>query len=208
MRKYLLITPKEIPSHLQKIYYSILSCLLLPKSCLLRDFFFVCATLYIVPCYIIAKKWFQKYWFYAFLMMIGSFSFWTYGTNGIRNGIATAFFLMALASNKRLIQILWLFLAVNFHSSMLLPTAALVATWFYNRPKGFYYFWLLSIPLSLMFPGFLVSLYDKDGFLDILSKFATNQETKKEITSSIMTEVQQYNIENVMQYWKENIFND
>ena len=56
--------------------------------------------------------------------------------------------------------------------------------------------------------GFLVSLYDKDGFVDILSKFATNQETKKELTSSIMTEVQQYNIENVMQYWKENIFKD
>lgn len=119
-----------------------------------KAFFFVCATLYIVPCYVIAKKWFQKYWFYAFLMMIGSFSFWAYGTNGIRNGIATAFFLMALASNKRLIQILWLFLAVNFHTSMLLPTAALIATWFYNQPKGFYYFWLLSIPLSLMFPGF------------------------------------------------------
>lgn len=124
-----------------------------------QSFFFVCATLYIVPCYIIAKKWFQKYWFYAFLMMIGSFSFWAYGTNGIRNGIATAFFLMALASNKRLIQILWLFLAVNFHSSMLLPTAALIATWFYNQPKGFYYFWLLSIPLSLMFPGFWGSFF-------------------------------------------------
>src|SRR5690625_4230352 len=124
-----------------------------------QNFFLVCAALYIVPCYIIAKKWFQKYWFYAFLMMIGSFSFWAYGTNGIRNGIATAFFLMALASNKRLIQILWRFLAVNFHGSMMLPTAGLVATWFYNQPKGFYYFWLLSIPLSLMFTRFWESFF-------------------------------------------------
>lgn len=124
-----------------------------------QSFFFVCATLYIVPCYVIAKKWFQKYWFYAFLMLVGSFTFWNYGVNGIRNGIATAFFLMALASNKRLIQMLWLFLAVNFHTSMLLPTAALIATWFYNQPKGFYYFWLLSIPLSLMFPGFWESFF-------------------------------------------------
>src|SRR5690625_3438603 len=129
------------------------------KIMLAQILFLVCAALYIVPCYIIAKKWFQKYWFYAFLMMIGSFSFWAYGTNGIRNGIATAFFLMALASNKRLIQILWLFLAVNFHGSMMLPTAGLVATWFYNQPKGFYYFWLLSIPLSLMFPGFWESFF-------------------------------------------------
>lgn len=129
------------------------------KIMTVESFFFICSVLYVIPAYVISKKWFQKYWFYAFLMMIGSFSFWSYGTNGIRNGIATAFFLMALASNKRLIQILWLFLAVNFHSSMLLPTAALIATWFYNQPKGFYYFWLLSIPLSLMFPGFWESFF-------------------------------------------------
>src|SRR5690625_6548837 len=42
---------------------------------------------------------------------------------------------------------------------MMLPTAGLVATWFYNQPKGFYYFWLLSIPLSLMFPGFWESFF-------------------------------------------------
>lgn len=124
-----------------------------------RVYFFICAAIYVIPCYVISRKWFQKYWFYAFLMMIGSFSFWAYGVNGIRNGIGTAFFLMALASNKRLIQMLWLFLAVNFHTSMLLPTAALIATWFYNQPKGFYYFWLLSIPLSLMFPGVWESLF-------------------------------------------------
>lgn len=124
-----------------------------------RVYFFICAAIYVIPCYVIARKWFQKYWFYAFLMMIGSFSFWAYGTNGIRNGIGTAFFLMALASNKRLIQMLWLFLAVNFHTSMLLPTAALIATWFYNQPRGYYYFWLLCIPLSLMFPGFWENLF-------------------------------------------------
>src|SRR5690625_981905 len=66
---------------------------------------------------------------------------------------------MALASNKRLIQILWLFLAVNFHTSMLLATAALVATWIYNQPTDFYYFWLLSMSLSLMFPGFWESFF-------------------------------------------------
>lgn len=124
-----------------------------------RVYFFICAAIYVIPSYVIARKWFQKYWFYAFLMLVGSFSFWAYGTNGIRNGMATAFFLMALASNKRLIQMLWLFLAVNFHGSMMLPTAALIATWFYNQPKGFYYFWLLSIPLSLMFPGVWESLF-------------------------------------------------
>lgn len=124
-----------------------------------RVYFFICAAIYVIPCYVISKKWFHKHWLYAFLMLVGSFSFWAYGTNGIRNGMASSLFLLALASNKRLIQILWLFLAVNFHTSMLLPTAALIATWFYNQPKGFYYFWLLSIPLSLALPGFLENFF-------------------------------------------------
>lgn len=119
-----------------------------------RAYFFICAVLYVIPCYMISRKWFKEYWFYAFLMLVGSFSFWAYGTNGIRNGLATAFFLMALASSKRWMQIIWIFLAVNFHGSMLLPSAGLVLTWFYNQSRGFYYIWLASIPLSLALPGF------------------------------------------------------
>lgn len=124
-----------------------------------RVYFFICAAIYVIPCYVISRKWFKKYWFYAFLMLVGSFTFWAYGVNGIRNGIASALFLMALASDKRWIQILWLFLAFNFHASMLLPSAGLILTWFYNQPRGFYYMWLLSIPLSLALPGFWENLF-------------------------------------------------
>lgn len=54
--------------------------------------------------------------------------------------------------------------------------------------------------------GFLVPIYDKERYVDILIKFAENRESKQEISSNIMTEVQKYNINNVMQFWKENIF--
>lgn len=124
-----------------------------------KAFFFVCATLYVVPAYVVSKKWFKTYWFYAFLMLVGSFSFWAYGTNGIRNGIATSLFLMALSADKRVFQILWLILSVNFHAAMYLPAMGFVATWFYNQPKYFFYFWLASIPLSLAFGGFWESFF-------------------------------------------------
>lgn len=119
-----------------------------------KSFFFVCSALYIIPCYTIAKKWFKDYWFYAFLLMVSSFSFWAYGTNGIRNGLATSFFLMALSRERKVYQVIWLWLAINFHSSMILPTAAFVATWFVNKNKYYFYFWLLCIPLSLALGGF------------------------------------------------------
>lgn len=119
-----------------------------------KQFFFICSAIYVIPHYVISKKWFKDYWFFAFLMMVGSFSFWAYGTNGIRNGMATAVFLLAFTSKKKVFQIFWLLVSVNFHASMYLPALGFVITWFYNKPKGFYYFWLASIPLSLGLPGF------------------------------------------------------
>src|SRR5690606_18818632 len=60
-------------------------------------FFLLSAVLYIIPLFIVSKKWFNQYWFYMFLMLIGSLSFWGYGVNGIRNGIATSLFILAIS---------------------------------------------------------------------------------------------------------------
>lgn len=124
-----------------------------------NSFFFLCATLYVIPAYVISKKWFNKGWFYSFLLIVGSFSFWSYGTNGIRNGLGTSMFLIALAFDKRYIKVIFLALAIGFHKSMALPVLGYVITWFYNNPKPFFYFWLASIPLSLALPGFWESLF-------------------------------------------------
>jgi len=125
----------------------------------IHAYFFICAVLYVVPLYLICKKWFKQYWFYAFLMLVGSFSFWAYGTNGIRNGIATSLFLLAISREKKVFQILWLLVSVNFHASMYLPAIGFVITWFYNKPYGFFYFWLAAIPLSLAAPGLWENIF-------------------------------------------------
>ena len=122
-------------------------------------YFFICALLYIAPLYLVCKKWFEEYWYYAFLMLVISFSFWAYGVNGIRNGIASSFFLFGISRDKRLFQIIWLFIAVGFHKTMLLPSLGFVITWFYNKSKSFFYFWVLSIPFSLVLPGFWENLF-------------------------------------------------
>lgn len=147
-------------------------------------FFVVCASLYIIPMYIISKKWFKDYWFYAFLMLVASFSFWAYGTNGIRNGIATSFFLLAISRDKRIFQILWLLIAVGFHKTLLLPVAGFVITWFYNLPKGFFIFWLATIPLSLIFPGFWENFF-ADFITDERSGFFTDGNVNEDSFSSV-----------------------
>ena len=122
-------------------------------------FFLVCAFLYIFPLWYACKKWFKDYSFYAFLALIVSFSFWSYGTNGIRNGIATSLFLYALSRDKMVFKILWILIAVGFHKSIIIPASALALTYFYNDPKKFFFGWLACIPLSLLAGGFWEGLF-------------------------------------------------
>ena len=129
-------------------------------------FFMVCALLYVVPLYLVCEKWFKQYWFYAFLMLVISFSFWSAGTNGIRNGIAGSLFLLGISRKKRIFQILWLLVAMNVHFSIFLPIVAFITVQFHNKPKSFLIFWLAAIPLSLLLGGFWESLFASLGFED------------------------------------------
>lgn len=129
-------------------------------------YFLTCAALYIIPLYLVTKKWFGDYWYYGFLTLAISFSFWAYGTNGIRNGIATSLFLLAVSRERWFWKIVFLYLAINFHKTMMLPAIAYLIAYFYNRPKYFLAFWFLCIPLSLVagsfFQGIFASLFDDD----------------------------------------------
>lgn len=119
-----------------------------------RMFFMVCALLYILPLYFAAKKIFADYAFYGFFILVLALSFWPYGTNGIRNGIATSLFVFGITRDKKLAVGIWLFAALLIHRSMLLPIAAYIVAITYNKPKFYFYCWLLAIPLSLILGSF------------------------------------------------------
>lgn len=142
-------------------------------------FFFICTVLYVVPIYIVCKKWFKKYWFYGFLFLVISFTFWSYGVNGIRNGIAGSLFLFGLSRDKRLFQILLIILAIGFHKSMMLPAIGYILVQFYNNPKGYIILWVLCIPLSLAAGGFWETFFASLGFEDKrLSYLVTKAESE------------------------------
>ena len=130
-------------------------------------FFMVCFSLYVLPMYRVSKVFFKEYWFYAFLMFIVSFSFWSYGTNGIRNGLATSFFLLAISyqHNKALMAFIF-FISIQIHQTLLLPIFAYALTFFYVKPKVFLIGWLCSIPLSIALGGFWENLFASLGFGD------------------------------------------
>jgi hypothetical protein len=152
----------------------------------LSTFFTVVAFIYVFPIYKISKKYFNEYWYYAFVMFLVSFSFWTYGVNGIRNGAACSLFLLGLCydRNKVLMAVCFM-LAISFHKSLLLPIVAYLITYVYNNPKFFFIGWLVSIPLSLVAGGLWVSLFTSLGFGDDrLSGYLTTAASEETFAST------------------------
>lgn len=143
-------------------------------------FFLLCAILYILPLYLICKKWFKDYWFYAFLLLAISFSFWAYGVNGIRNGIASSLFLLGISRDKRLWQIFWIIISIGFHKTMILPFAGFILANLINKPKLFILFWISAIFMSLIGGGFWESLFANIGINDErISYFTTEVDSDK-----------------------------
>lgn len=150
--------------------YFLLFC---TKTMTMDIFFFVCACIYIIPLYKASRNWFPKHYFLVFLLFVGSFSFWPYGVNGMRNGMATSLFVLAISYNKKnnFLMILFYLLSASFHTSMLLPIAAFCCTIYVKDSKMYFFFYLLSIALSISMGGIWENIFASIGFGD--DRFST-----------------------------------
>ncbi len=130
-------------------------------------FFLLMAFLYVFSAYLACKKWFQSNWGYPFFILLASFSFWAYGTNGMRNGVATSLILLGFSySNRKILMASFFILAILFHKTSLLPVFAYIVTFFYNDSKKLMFFWILCIPLSLILGGAFESFFSSVGIFD------------------------------------------
>lgn len=124
-----------------------------------EGYFLTIGFLYVLPCYLFSKKYFNKNWFYGVVFFVASFSFWNFGTNGIRNGLATSIFLLGLYYNRFIITAIFFVLSYNIHGSMLLPIGVYVLTLYSTNLKSFLIGWILAIPISLLSGSFWVNLF-------------------------------------------------
>lgn len=114
----------------------------------------------------------------TFLFFLGAFSTYTYGVNGIRNGLACSFTLYAIAllstSRKHLLLAIALSIAaLGIHKSTMLPIAALFTSVYVIKSfKTTYYFWIASILISLVAGGAVTALFAALGFDDRFSHYA------------------------------------
>lgn len=115
-----------------------------------NGFFLVCDFLYIAPIAIAMRRVHREWAFAAFLAIAGSTSFFAYGVNGIRNGLATSLLLaaFAFADRNKLAGALLAAMAASMHKSVLLPIAAFLATYLVARPGLYAAAWTGALALS------------------------------------------------------------
>lgn len=120
-----------------------------------HGFFLLIEFLYIVPVLWACYRLVPNHYILMFFFCMGAFSFFSYGTNGIRNGMACSLIIAALACineniKYKIVAIVLCFLAFNIHRSTVLPIACLVISFLVKDTRYIVGWWLLSIFLSLV----------------------------------------------------------
>ena len=132
-----------------------------------RGFIMSCAFLYVYPLYRSSEMLVGRTRVLLFLMLIASFSFWPYGTNGMRNGIATSLFLWAIAANNWKV-LRWGLIICSFmiHGSIIIPIIGYLVSFRFKELKYYFIWWLFTIVISLSLGGFVEAFIYNLGYQD------------------------------------------
>ena len=117
-------------------------------------FFVIVMYFYVVMMYTGCRKIDLRHGATLMLFCIGAFSFYGYAVNGIRNGVACSFVILAIAGvckGERVLPIVLSFVAIGCHKSMALPVACMYTAFFVRNPRWMFLVWFGSIAVSLAF---------------------------------------------------------
>ncbi len=111
----------------------------------------------------------------ALLFALSSLMFYSFGINGIRNGLACHLVLLAMAflfDGKYVVGGILCFLAFNIHHSTALPIFAILVGMFVIKDVRYAIgIWLISIFVSLLVGNLFVSLFASLGFDDRMESY-------------------------------------
>lgn len=149
---------------------------------------FVIAVFYVIGMSIAAYRWLPRHFLIAIFFLFTAFSFWSYATNGIRNGMATSIAMLGLSffmktRKEMVIGYALLILASLTHKSTMLTIASATAALFLKDTNKNITFWLFCIVLGILFQEQFKSLFSwlvDDGRM----AYYLNQEVDKEMFSS------------------------
>lgn len=143
-----------------------------------HGFFLLVEILYVVPVLWACKKLVPNHALLMFLVCMGAFSFFSYGTNGIRNGMACSLIIAAMVCVhgnliQKIIGGILAFLAFNIHRSTALPIVCILTIFFVKDTRLILGWWIASIFLSLVAGGPIEAFFTGLGFDDRMESYSS-----------------------------------
>lgn len=146
--------------------------------------FVIVSALYFICIFFSCKKLFPNHILLAFLVWLGAFSTYSYGTNGIKAGAAASLFIAALAyRDVKWLSIILVLISWGFHHSMQLPVAAYILTIFFRDSKWYFYGWAFCLLMAVLhvstFQEIFANISDESGAKYISASHEEVEETVK-----------------------------
>lgn len=153
-------------------------------------FFLIVEVLYVVPIYIACKKLASNNSDIMMLFCFAAFSFFSYGVNGIRNGMACSLIILALSliqgnARDKIICIVLCLLAIGSHKSTILPVICMLLALYIKNPRVMFVFWVVSIVLSLVAGSQIENFFVSLGFDDRMDEYLNADDETMEQFSSV-----------------------
>lgn len=145
-------------------------------------FFLLVAFLYVYLVYFACKRFIMNNSTFMMLFVMGAFSFFSYGVNGIRNGLAASITVLAISYiSGNIKDKLWCaflcFVAINFHGSIILPVLSMIFAYLIRWPKLMFYVWGLAVLASLTIGESLSNIFAMLGLNERLTHYMTLEDT-------------------------------
>lgn len=139
------------------LYYNLMH--LFARNSNIHTFFLMCSFLYVFPLWLAMNRIFKDYSYLPFLIIIAMFSFWDYGVNGVRNGVAASLVILAMTyvNNIPIMGIICV-IATGFHNSVMLMIAAVMLAWFVKNSYYYLSAWFACVVISF-FVGNIIQSY-------------------------------------------------
>ena len=138
-------------------------------------FFLIIEMVYVIPIAYGCIRLLKRNADIALIFSFAAFSFFTYGVNGIRNGISMSIVFLAITFINgnpfdKFVCVALSLLAVSLHASAFLPIACMLAASLIKKPNILFITWGLSILVSLIAGNTITNLFAGLGF-DRLSDY-------------------------------------
>lgn len=153
-------------------------------------FFLIIEVLYVIPMYLACRRFAGKNSDIMMLFCFGAMSFFSYGVNGIRNGMACSLIILALAliqgnMREKLLCIILCLIAIGCHRSSFLPVICMVLAISIKNPRVMFYFWILSIFISLVAGPQIEDFFVSLGFDERMETYLNADEETMEQFSTV-----------------------